>query len=198
VFFNKQLKLEFDSPSTAGNYRNYAKCVGFPWPPVVAAHDRKRVNDHCRAVKVIGSINITLMPRIQLCPSDPTIPFKLYRGRFLIKSLFLWQSIRRKGRRLCWYHRMINEYGTWELNRGNPKVTGEVFCSNSVFPHTMPWDWTRTSGIRSWLLTAWPMALKYSITSGYSPHSAILVAVCTTNFDIDSPFSPHYTSFCSV
>jgi len=38
-FFN------FKNHSTASNGRHssYMKCVGFPWPPVVAAHNRKRL-----------------------------------------------------------------------------------------------------------------------------------------------------------
>ena len=43
---------------------------------------------HCIAVEFIGSKHINLMLRIQLCPSDPTIPFKACRRRFPIKIAF--------------------------------------------------------------------------------------------------------------
>jgi hypothetical protein len=45
------------------------------------------LDEHCRAAEVSGSTKI-LIHRIQLCPSDPTIPFKLYRRRFLVKIAF--------------------------------------------------------------------------------------------------------------
>ena len=66
----------------------YRKYVRFPWPPVVAAHDRKRLARHCIAVAVIGATKTILIPRIQLCPSDPTVPFKLSKRRFPIKIAF--------------------------------------------------------------------------------------------------------------
>jgi hypothetical protein len=40
------------------------------------------------AAEVTGSRKIIPIPRIRLCPSDPTIPFKLCRRRFPIKIAF--------------------------------------------------------------------------------------------------------------
>jgi hypothetical protein len=42
----------------------------------------------CIAGKVSGSRNAVLIPSIQFCPSDPTVPFKLCRRRFAIKIAF--------------------------------------------------------------------------------------------------------------
>lgn len=39
-------------------------------------------------VEIIGSGKIICIPRIQLHPSDPTIPFKSFRWQFLIKIVF--------------------------------------------------------------------------------------------------------------
>jgi hypothetical protein len=46
------------------------------------------LHEHCIAVEVIGSTKTILTPRIQLCPSDPTLPFKLSRRTFPIKISF--------------------------------------------------------------------------------------------------------------
>jgi len=45
-------------------------------------------HEHCKAADVIGSRKTTLIPMIQICPSDPTIPFKLCRRQFLISTAF--------------------------------------------------------------------------------------------------------------
>ena len=64
------LKLKIDSAASTGSSGNYMKHFCFPWPPVVAAHDRKRLARARIAVEVIGSIKTILIPRIQLCPSE--------------------------------------------------------------------------------------------------------------------------------
>jgi hypothetical protein len=48
----------------------------------------KGLHERCIAVEVIGSTKTILTPRIQLCPSDPTLPFKLSRRPFPIKISF--------------------------------------------------------------------------------------------------------------
>jgi len=67
--------------------------------------------DHCITKDIVDSAKVILVPRIQLCPSDPIFPFKLGRLRFPTKITFLWQSIRLKGRRLnvleYIYHRLF-------------------------------------------------------------------------------------------
>jgi hypothetical protein len=39
----KKLMLQIDSTASAGSHGKYMKNVSFPWPPVVKAHDRKRL-----------------------------------------------------------------------------------------------------------------------------------------------------------
>jgi len=46
------------------------------------------MHEHCIAADVIGSRKTTLTPMIQICPSDPTIPFKLCRRQCLINTMF--------------------------------------------------------------------------------------------------------------
>jgi hypothetical protein len=43
----------------------------------------KGFHKQCLAEQVMGSRKIILIPRIQLCPPDPTIPFKLCLRKFL-------------------------------------------------------------------------------------------------------------------
>jgi len=76
--------LKIDSAASARSHGKYMKSFRFPWPPVVAARDCKRgLHEHCVAAEVTGSIKTTLLHRIELCLSDPTIPFK-----FLQKMIF--------------------------------------------------------------------------------------------------------------
>ena len=42
------------------------------------------LHEHCTAVEIPGSRKTILIPRIELCPSDPTTPFKQRRRRFQI------------------------------------------------------------------------------------------------------------------
>jgi len=75
------------------------KYVSFPWPPVVAAHYRKWFARTLHGNWRSGSRQTILLPSIQLCPSDPTIPFKIFRRRFPIWMAF-GMTIMLKGRRL--------------------------------------------------------------------------------------------------
>jgi hypothetical protein len=64
------------------------------------------VKDRCIAVEVIDSINTILKPSIRLCPSYPTIPFKLCRGRFPIKIAFAMAINKAQGQALV----MVSPY----------------------------------------------------------------------------------------
>ena len=43
--------LKIDRATSSGSCGKYMKYIGFPWPPVVAAHDRKRLPEHCIAAE---------------------------------------------------------------------------------------------------------------------------------------------------
>jgi hypothetical protein len=42
-FLTRKLTLKIDSAASTGSHGNYSKYFSFPWLPVVAAHDRKRL-----------------------------------------------------------------------------------------------------------------------------------------------------------
>jgi hypothetical protein len=83
-----------------------------PWEvPEILAYLGLRLWQHTQedstAAEVTGSRKIIIIPRIQLCPSDPTIPFKLRRRRFAIKialamkiSTAQWQMLKNDGKYL--------------------------------------------------------------------------------------------------
>jgi hypothetical protein len=58
------------------------KYVSLPWPPVVAARGCKRHRGTAQQRKLLTPAKSLFIPSIQLCPSDTTIPFKLYRRRY--------------------------------------------------------------------------------------------------------------------
>jgi len=64
--------LKIDSPAFTRHHENYMKNISFLWPPVVAVQAMQ-------AVDIIISRKTILIPKIQLCPSDPNIPFQLCR-----------------------------------------------------------------------------------------------------------------------
>jgi hypothetical protein len=80
--------IEINSAASSGSHGKYMECVSFPWPALVAAHDHKRLTEHCIMVEVIVSRKTILIYRIQLHPSDRTIAFKLCRRQFLNKIIF--------------------------------------------------------------------------------------------------------------
>jgi hypothetical protein len=82
---NKRLTLKIDSAASTGSHGEYLKYVSFLWPPVEPAHDPKSPHEQCIAADVTGSNQTVLIPTIQLCPSDPSIPFQLRTGRFPIQ-----------------------------------------------------------------------------------------------------------------
>jgi hypothetical protein len=45
-------------------------------------------HEHCIVKEVIGSRKTTVILRIQLCPSDAAIAFRVCRRRFAIKTIF--------------------------------------------------------------------------------------------------------------
>jgi hypothetical protein len=93
--------LETNKATSTGSCGKFIKYVSFPWPPVVAAHNRKRLLEHCQAAEVTGYGRTLLRPRIKFDSSDPTIPFKMCKRRFRKKkSLLLQKSIKLNGRRL--------------------------------------------------------------------------------------------------
>jgi hypothetical protein len=49
---NKKLMSDSNSVASTGSHGKYIKFVNFPWPAVVAAHDRKRL---ARALPISGS-----------------------------------------------------------------------------------------------------------------------------------------------
>ena len=59
------------------------KYGNFHWPPGVAG-----LKEHCMASEMTACRQAILQPRTKLCPPDPTIPFKLCRRRFPIKTTF--------------------------------------------------------------------------------------------------------------
>lgn len=59
TIFNKKKKkptLKINNAASTGSHGKYTKYVSFPWPSVVAAHDRKRLVEHSKAVEATGSI----------------------------------------------------------------------------------------------------------------------------------------------
>jgi hypothetical protein len=72
IVFDKKLTQEIDNVASTGSRAKYMKYVSFPWPPVVKAHDRKMLT-----VALLSRESYWLLiRRIQLYPSDPTIPFR--------------------------------------------------------------------------------------------------------------------------
>ena len=73
------------------------------------------LHGHCKAADVTGSWKTVLIPRIQLCPSDPAIPFKPCRGRFPIKIGFVMTISNFQGQTFNLlkyiYHRLFFPHG---------------------------------------------------------------------------------------
>jgi hypothetical protein len=63
----------------------------------------RRLHRKCILPEVLDCSQAVLVPRIQLCPSDPTIPFNPCRRRFTIKIAFA-VIVRLKGRLLTVLH----------------------------------------------------------------------------------------------
>jgi len=58
------------------------------------------LQEHCTVARVTGCKKKILLSRIQLCPSDLIIPFRLYRKRFPIKIAFVMKIKQAQGQRL--------------------------------------------------------------------------------------------------
>jgi len=64
--------LKTDSPAFTRHHENYMKYISFVWSPVGTVQAMQ-------AVDITISWQTILIPRIQLCPAEPTIPFQLCR-----------------------------------------------------------------------------------------------------------------------
>jgi hypothetical protein len=73
---------------------NMLSSLGLRWWQHVIV---RGLHEHCITAEVIDSI---LIPRIQLCPSDPAIVFRLCRRRFSIKIAFAVTVSKAKGQTL--------------------------------------------------------------------------------------------------
>jgi ATP-dependent DNA helicase PIF1 len=60
----------------------------------------RRLHKHFTAAAVSGSGETFLVPSIQLCPTEPTIPFKRRRRRFPIKIAFAMLVSKTQGQTL--------------------------------------------------------------------------------------------------
>ena len=83
----KKPKLKTVSAVCTGSRRNYVKYVSFPWPPVAAAHNRKR-HEQCIATDVVALDKLSLYPTFSYVRQSLPVPFKLCRRRFAIKVAF--------------------------------------------------------------------------------------------------------------
>ena len=72
-------------------------CLGLRWWQHMII---RCLHEHCLGAKVTVFRKIILVPKIQLCPSDPTIPFKLCRRRFPIKIAFAMTVSKAQGQTL--------------------------------------------------------------------------------------------------
>jgi len=73
--------LKIDSPAFTRHHENYMKNISFLWPPVVTVQAMQ-------AVDVIIPWKTILIPRIQLCPSDPNIAYCVVY--FIIRQSTTW------------------------------------------------------------------------------------------------------------
>jgi hypothetical protein len=68
------------------------------------------LQEHCIAVEILGSSKPVLIPGIQLCPSDPTTPFRLHKRHFPINIAFAITINEAQGHMLkrdCMHHRLF-------------------------------------------------------------------------------------------
>jgi len=102
IFFNKKDNVKSSSCASTGRHWKYTKYISFLWPPVLAAHDRKRLVGALRSSRrVIVSRKTTLFPGFINVHQIPPISSHCTLDSFLIKSPFLWKSVRLKGIPLC-------------------------------------------------------------------------------------------------
>ena len=93
TIFIEKWTIKIECAASTGNHGYYIKKVSFSWPPMVAAHDRWR----SIAAEVADPTKTVLITRIQLCTSNPTMPFKYHKRRI---SHLLWKPVTFKGRGL--------------------------------------------------------------------------------------------------
>ena len=102
IFFNKKDNVKSHSCASTGRHWKYTKYIIFLWPPVLAAHDRKRLVVALRSSKkVIGSRKTTFFPGFIYVHQILPITSHCVLDNFILKSPFLWKSVRLKGIPLC-------------------------------------------------------------------------------------------------
>jgi len=87
-FLTKKAKVKIDSHAFAGSHGMYLKYASFPWPPLVAWNDCRRL---ARGQHNSGGYFLQknlVVPKIQLGLLNPTTIFKLCSRRFAIKFAF--------------------------------------------------------------------------------------------------------------
>ena len=87
-FYNKGLNITNRQFFLCRKQREVHEYVSFPWPPLVAAHDRNGITQALHNSRSFGSGETFLIPGIQLCLFVPAIPFKRRRRCFSIKIVF--------------------------------------------------------------------------------------------------------------
>jgi hypothetical protein len=102
IFFNKIDNVESHSCASTGHHWKYTKYISFLWPPVLAAHDRKRLVGALRSSRrVIGSRKTNFFPGFIYVHQILPIPSHCTLDNFLLKLLFLRKSVRLNGIPLC-------------------------------------------------------------------------------------------------
>ena len=72
-------------PEAMGSTRNMLASLGLRWWQHTILSG---VHEQRTAVEVTGPTKAVLTPSIRLCPSDPAVPFRLYRRQFQFKITF--------------------------------------------------------------------------------------------------------------
>jgi hypothetical protein len=87
----------FPLPEAMGSTRNMLASLGLRWWQHIIV---RGVHKHCIAAEVTSPTKAVFTPSIRLCPSDPAIPFKLYRRRFQSKIAFAMTISKAQGQAL--------------------------------------------------------------------------------------------------
>jgi hypothetical protein len=94
VFLIKLITLKIDRTASTGAMGiicNMLVYLGLRWWQNIIVGS---FHEDCIIAEVIGSRKTIFVSRIQLCPSDPAIPFKLCTRRFPIKTAFAMTIIK--------------------------------------------------------------------------------------------------------
>jgi hypothetical protein len=80
--------LKIDNAASTGSHGKYINMLASlglrRWQHMIV----KGLHEHCTATEVTGCIKTILIPKVQLCPSAGTIPFKLCTRQFPIRIVF--------------------------------------------------------------------------------------------------------------